>query len=61
LFLVLPAIFFTCLALVPIGIYLGRRQIRQELADAAIDRRMALRRLAWFFLITTFANILIGT
>ena len=61
LFLILPAIFFTGLALIPIGIYLGKRQIQQGLADTAVDRRTALRRLAWFFAITTFANILIGT
>ena len=61
LFLILPAIFFIGLALIPIGIYLGKRQIQQGLADAAVDRRTALRRLAWFFAITTLANILIGT
>ena len=61
LFLILPAIFFTGLALIPIGIYLGKRQIQQGLADTAVDRRTSLRRLAWFFAITTFANILIGT
>src|ERR1043166_9071997 len=60
-FLVLPAIFFIGLALIPLGIYLGKRQIQQGLADTAVDRRTALRRLAWFFAITTFANILIGT
>ena len=58
LFLILPAIFFTGLALIPIGIYLGKRQIQQGLADTAVDRRTALRRLAWFFAITTFASIL---
>jgi hypothetical protein len=61
LFLVLPVVFFTGLALIPLGIYLGKRHIQQGLADAAIDRRTALRRLAWFFALTTFANILIGT
>ena len=61
LFLVLPAVFFAGLALIPIGIYLGKRQIQQGLAETAVDRRTALRRLAWFFAITTFANILIGT
>jgi hypothetical protein len=61
LFLILPAIFFTGLSLIPIGVYLGKRQIQQGLADTAVDRKTALRRLAWFFAITTFANILIGT
>ena len=36
-FLVLPAIFFTGLALIPIGIYLSKRQIRKGLAE--IDLR----------------------
>ena len=60
-FLVIPAIFFTGLALVPIGVYLSKRQIRGELAEASFDRKMALRRIAWFFGATTLLNILIGT
>ena len=61
LFLILPAIFFTGLILIPIGVYRGKRRIQQGLADTAIDRRTALRKLAWFFAVTTFANLLIGT
>src|SRR5246127_5386254 len=60
-FLVLPAIFFTGVILVPIGIYLSKRQIREGLAEAAIDRKTALRRIAWFFGVTGVLNILIGT
>ena len=60
-FLVLPAIFFTGLALVPIGVYLSKRQIRGELAEEGFDRKTALRRIAWFFGATTLLNILIGT
>src|SRR5205807_1192977 len=60
-FLVLPAIFFTGLALVPIGVYLSKRQIRGELAEASFDRKTAVRRIAWFFGATTLLNILIGT
>lgn len=60
-FLVLPIIFFTGLALIPIGIYLGKRQIGKGLAEAAFDRRAALQRLAWVFGVTTFLNLLIGT
>ena len=48
-FLVLPAIFFTGLALVPIGIYLSKRQIRKGLAEAVFDRKIALQRIVWFF------------
>jgi hypothetical protein len=60
-FLVLPAIFFVGLALVPIGVYLSKRQIRGELAEGTFDRKTALRRIAWFFGATTLLNILIGT
>ena len=60
-FLVLPAIFFTGLALVPIGVYLSKRQIRRGLSEEGFDRKRALRRIAWFFGATTLLNILIGT
>ena len=60
-FLVIPAIFFTGLLLIPVGVYLSKRQIRGELAEETFDRRLALRRLAWFFGATTLLNILIGT
>ena len=42
-FLVLPAIFFTGLALVPIGVYLSKRQIRSGLAEVVFDRKTALQ------------------
>jgi hypothetical protein len=38
-FLVLPALFFTGLALVPIGVYLSKRQIRRGLSEEGFDRR----------------------
>jgi len=60
-FLVLPGIFFTGLVLVPIGIYISKRKIREGLAEAKFDRRSALQRIAWFFGITGVLNILIGT
>jgi hypothetical protein len=60
-FLILPIIFFTGLVLIPIGVYLSKRQIRKGLAEAAFDRQAALQRLAWFFGVTTFLNIIIGT
>ena len=60
-FLVLPAIFFTGLALVPIGIYLSKRRIRKGLAEVVFDRKTALQRMAWFFGATTLMNIVIGT
>jgi nitrate/TMAO reductase-like tetraheme cytochrome c subunit len=60
-FLVLPAIFFTGLGLIPIGFYLSKRQIRRGLAEETFDRKTALQRMAWFFGATTLLNILIGT
>ena len=60
-FLVLPAVFFAGLALVPIGVYLSKRQIRREIAEQSFDRKTALRRIAWFLGATTLSNILIGT
>jgi hypothetical protein len=60
-FLILPVIFFAGLALIPIGVYLSRKRIRQGLAEPTFDRRAALQRLAWFFGVTTLANVLIGT
>ena len=60
-FLVLPAIFFTGLGLIPIGFYLSKRQIRRGLSEETFDRKTALQRMAWFFGATTLLNILIGT
>jgi nitrate/TMAO reductase-like tetraheme cytochrome c subunit len=60
LFLILPVVFFVGLVLILIGVYLSKRQIREGLADG-FDRQRGLRRLAWFFGITTLANVVIGT
>lgn len=60
-FLVLPAIFFIGLALIPIGVYLAKRRIREGLEDGVFDRKVVLSRLAWFFGVTTLLNVLIGT
>ena len=60
-FLILPIVFFLGLALIPIGVYLSKRQIRQGLPGAGFDRRAALHRLAWFFGVITLVNVLIGT
>ena len=60
-FLILPAAFFAGLALIPIGLYLAKRRIRKALAEPEFDRKAALLRLAWFFGVTTFINVLIGT
>ena len=52
IFLILPALFFTGLLLIPIGIYAGKRQIKKGLEEPSFDRKAALRRLAWFFGVT---------
>src|SRR5215467_806248 len=60
-FLILPLVFFAGLVLVPIGIFLGKRQIRQGLAEPSFDRKTALRRIAWFVGVVTVLNIIVGT
>jgi hypothetical protein len=60
-FLIVPIVFFTGLALIPVGIYLSKRRIREGLEQDHFDRRAALRRLALFLGITTALNIAIGT
>lgn len=61
IFVILPVIFFAGLALIPIGIYLSKRRIRKGLAEATVDRKTMVQRLAWFLGLTTLLNILIGT
>jgi len=60
-FLVIPVVFFAGLALIPVGIFLGRRSIQKRFETEIVDRKAALRRLGWFFGITTIANVVIGT
>ena len=60
-FLALPVLFFAGLALVPIGVYFSKRRIREGLAQPNFDRKSALRRIAWVFMVVTILNILIGT
>src|SRR3954453_17488178 len=60
-FLILPIIFFAGLALIPIGVYLSKKQITKGVEAPTFDRRTALRRIAWFFGVTTLLNLLIGT
>ena len=60
-FLILPIVFFAGLALIPIGVYLGKRNIRLGVPESTFDRKAALQRLAWFFGVVTLINILIGT
>ena len=60
-FLVLPVVFFAGLALVPIGVYLSKRQILAGFVQPEFDGKAALRRIAWSFMVVTVVNILIGT
>jgi hypothetical protein len=60
-FLVLPILFFVGLGLIPIGVYKSKHQVREGLAGEGVNRGAAIRRIAWFFAITTLVNILIGT
>ena len=57
----LTVIFFAGLILIPIGIYLGKRRLQKALVLQEPDRKTVIRRLAWFFGVTTILNILIGT
>src|SRR5687767_491898 len=59
-FVVVPILFVTGLILIPIGMYLGRRQVRASLA-AADDRRVVVRRLLIFLGVTTLINVVVGT
>jgi nitrate/TMAO reductase-like tetraheme cytochrome c subunit len=60
-FIMIPAIFFAGLALIPLGIFLGRRRIKKGLAQAITDPKLALRRLAWFLGSATLLNLIVGT
>lgn len=60
-FLILPAIFFAGLALIPIGIQLQKRRVREAFGETSFDRKRALVRLAWFLGVTTVLNVIIGT
>jgi len=62
-FILIPAVLVFGLALIAIGIYLGRKRIQQIQQGllAAPDRRVYLRKLVIFFGLTTAVNIVIGT
>ena len=60
IFMVIPAILFTGLALIPIGIFLARRQVAAGLRSLP-DRKTSWRRLGLFLGLMTFVNLLIGS
>ena len=57
-FIAIPVVFCLGLALIPIGIYLGRRRAREGLGT---DRMTSIRRIGIFLAVATAANIVIAT
>lgn len=60
IFMIIPAIFFAGLILIPIGIALARRRVVDSLNQEA-DRRTAIRRAGIFFAVMTVINVIIGS
>lgn len=60
IFIYIPVVFFAGLAMMPVGFYLAKKQITAGLQTTP-DRKTTGRRLAIFFGVTTFLNLLIGT
>jgi nitrate/TMAO reductase-like tetraheme cytochrome c subunit len=60
IFLIIPAILFLGLALIPIGVTLSRRRIREGFVSLP-DRHAAWRKLGLFLGLMTFVNIVIGS
>jgi hypothetical protein len=60
IFMAIPVVFFTGLALMPIGIALSRRKVGREF-DREADRPTAIRRAAIFFAVMTVVNVIIGS
>jgi nitrate/TMAO reductase-like tetraheme cytochrome c subunit len=60
LFIILPAVFFAGLALIPVGVLLARRRIGATI-ESLPDRKTAFRRTAIFFAVMTIANVIIGS
>jgi hypothetical protein len=55
------AVFVLGLVLAPFGLYLGRRQLRQNIVDASADRKPAWRRFLVFLTATSLVNVLIAS
>jgi len=60
-FMIIPIVFFAGLALVPVGVFLGKRRIQKRLETEAIDRRLAVRQFITFLCVTGLVNVVIGT
>jgi hypothetical protein len=59
-FIAIPIVFFLGLAVIPIGIWMGKRRIGAGLTQLP-DRQAVWRRVTIFFGVMTVANILIGS
>jgi hypothetical protein len=59
-FVAIPVIFFAGLALVPLGLFLAKRKVKEEYEHLP-DRHEAWRRAGMFFGIMTVANVVIGS
>ncbi|MES1261018.1 MAG: NapC/NirT family cytochrome c, partial [Acidobacteriota bacterium] len=59
-FIGIPIVFFAGLALIPLGIVLGKRRIQTGLVRTE-DRRALLRRFAFFLFAMTALNVVIGS
>ena len=60
IFLVIPGVLFTGLAMIPIGVVLARRKVLAGFS-AIGDKRAAWRRIGTFLGLMTFVNLLIGS
>ena len=60
-FMVIPIILVAGLVMVPVGVLLARKRARQRLTEQIVDRKAAIRRMAWFLGIVTVANVIVGT
>lgn len=59
-FVLVPMVLFTGLALVPIGAWLARRRIRNNL-EAVVDKKAAWSRFVLTFGAATLVNVIVGT
>ncbi len=61
-FIMIPAIFFAGLGLIPLGIFLGRRRIREGSGTSHYrSRSWPFAGLAWFLGSATLLNLIVGT
>jgi hypothetical protein len=60
LFGALPALFFAGLAVIPVGLVLGRRRVTEHVGQLQ-DRRSAWRKAGIFFAVMTVVNVVIGS